>query len=61
VIGLSSLLLAGRMPQTKKLLEPSTENQLLWNYAWFDMPTTLVNHTQNLASLDVIFGARETD
>ena len=30
VIGLASLLLAGRAPRTKKFLDPSAENQPLW-------------------------------
>ena len=30
VIGLASLLLAGRAPRTKKFLDPSVENQPLW-------------------------------
>ena len=30
VIGLASLLLAGREPRTKNFLDPSTENQPLW-------------------------------
>ena len=55
VIGLASLLLAGRVPQTKILLNLSLENQPPWrtqaNNTW--------NHTQNLGGLDVSLGAHK--
>ena len=49
VIGLASLLLAGRAPGTKNFLDPYTENQPPWKtqasfthfYTWFGRPTTL--------------------